>query len=67
MSVAKIIEITSASNESFEDAIRQGIARAVKTVHEIRGAWIKEQKIVVANGTIQEYRVAMKVTFVMEE
>jgi len=67
MSVAKVTEITSSSTVSFEDAIQQGLARASKTLKQIRGAWIKEQKVVCDNGTITEYRVSMKVTFVLSE
>jgi len=67
MSVAKVTEITSSSTVSFEDAIQQGLARASKTLQQIRGAWIKEQKVVCDNGTITEYRVSMKVTFVLSE
>lgn len=67
MSVAKVIEVSSTSPESFEDAVRRGIERASKTVEDVRGAWIKEQKVVVSNGAITEYRVDMKVTFVMHE
>jgi flavin-binding protein dodecin len=66
MAVAKIIEITAQSNESFEDAIKQGIAKASETVHNIEGAWVKEQKVVVTNGTITGYRVDLKVTFVLD-
>lgn len=67
MSTAKVIEISSTSPESFGDAIRQGIARAGKKVDEVRGAWIKEQKVVVENAQIKEYRVDMKVTFVIKD
>ena len=66
MSVAKVTEITSASSKSFEDAITQGIARASKTLDQIQGAWIKEQKIVCDGEKITEYRVTMKVTFVLK-
>lgn len=66
MAVAKIIEITAQSNESFEDAIRQGIAKASETVHNIEGAWVKEQKVVVTDGNITGYRVDLKVTFVLD-
>ncbi len=66
MSVAKVIEISASSTKSFEDAIQQGIDRASETVENIEGAWIKEQKVVVANGKIKEYRVDMKVTFVLQ-
>lgn len=65
MSVAKVIEICSGSPKSFDDAISQGIARASQTVKDIRGAWVKEQSVVVENGQITEYRVDMKVTFVL--
>jgi flavin-binding protein dodecin len=65
MSVAKVIEISSESPESFEDAIAKGIARATETVENVRGAWVKEQQVKVENGKITEYRVDMKVTFVL--
>jgi dodecin len=66
MSVAKVTEITSASETSFEDAIEQGIAKAGQTVRNIRGAWVKEQKVKVEDGAITEYRVDLKITFVLE-
>lgn len=66
MSVAKITEIAASSSKSFDDAIKTGIARANKTLKHIRGAWIKDQKVVVEKGKITEYRVTMKVTFVLE-
>ncbi len=66
MSVAKIVEITAASPKSFEDAMQAGIARASKTLEDIQGAWVKEQKVVVKGGKITEYRVDMKVTFVLK-
>ena len=66
MSVAKVIEITSTSPGSFEDAIRKGIAKAQKTIDGIQGAWISEQKVVMADdGTIKHFRVDMKLTFVL--
>jgi len=67
MSVARITEISSASDKSFEDAIEQGIARAVKTLHNIRSAWVKEQEVQVDGGKIASYKVIMKVTFVLDE
>lgn len=66
MSVAKIIEITSASPNSFEDAVQTGISRAGKTVDKITGAWISEQKVTVDKGKIREYRVTMRVTFLLK-
>ena len=66
MSVAKVSEITSSSAKSFEDAIQTGIARASKTLENIQGAWINEQTVVVKNGKVAEWRVNMKVTFVLK-
>ncbi|GIX28656.1 MAG: hypothetical protein KatS3mg123_2537 [Burkholderiales bacterium] len=66
MSVAKVIEISAESTQSFEDAIRQGIETASKTVRNIRAAWVKEQQVVVEGGNIAKYRVDLKVTFVLE-
>ena len=65
MSVAKVIELTSTSAKSFEDAIQKGIARADKTLKNVEGGWIKEQKVVVRNGKITAYRVNILVTFVL--
>ena len=67
MSVAKITEIQSASKTSFEDAIQAGIARADKTLRNVSGAWIKSQQVVVEGGKITEYRVLMKVTFILND
>ncbi len=67
MSVAKVIEVSASSESSFEDAINQGISRACDTVSNVRGAWIKEQQVTVENGSINEYRVNMQVTFVLDE
>lgn len=67
MSIAKVTEVTASSAVSFEDALQQGIARAEKTLNNVEGAWIQEQKVVVRNGEIAEYRVNMKVTFVLED
>ncbi len=67
MSVAKITEIQSSSTVSFEDAINTGIARADKTLKNVSGAWIKSQQVVIANGQVSEYRVLMKVTFVLND
>ena len=67
MSVAKITEIQASSTTSFDDAITSGIARANKTLRNVTGAWIKSQKVVVDNGKITEYRVLMKVSFVLQD
>jgi flavin-binding protein dodecin len=66
MSVAKVIEITAESGRGFEDAITQGIATAAKTVRNIKGAWVNEQQVVVDNGRVVQYRVNLKVTFILE-
>jgi dodecin len=66
MSVAKIIGISSEWSKSFEDAIVSGIARASKTVHNIKSAWVKEQHVVIDNGKVALYRVDLKVTFVLD-
>ena len=66
MTVAKVIEISAESKDSFEDAIRQGIKKAGDTVKNIKGAWIKEQQVSVKDGKIDSYRVDMKVTFVID-
>ncbi len=65
MSVAKIIEISSESSKSFEDAIQNGITRAAKTVRGIKSAWVKEQHVVIDNSKVALYRVDLKVTFVL--
>ena len=66
MTVAKVIEISAESHVSLEDAIRKGIAKASDSVHNIKGAWVKEQKVTVADGQIDSYRVDLKLTFVMD-
>jgi dodecin len=67
MSVAKIIEISASSSKSFEDAIAQGVAKAADSLSDVTGAWVSEQKVVVKSGKVTEYRVQMKVTFVLRE
>jgi len=65
MTVAKVVEISAESKNSFEDAISQGITRASETVNNIRGAWVKEQSVVIEKGKISVFRVDLKVTFVL--
>ena len=67
MTIAKNIEISSTSETSFEDAIQQGIARISKTVKNVEGAWIKEQKVGVTDGKISKYHVIMIVSFVIND
>ena len=66
MGVAKVSEISCSSRISFDDAIQSGIKRANQTLRGIQGAWIQDQKLVVEEGNIVEYRVNMKITFVLE-
>ncbi len=67
MSVAKVSEITATSTKSFEDALQQGLARASKTLRNIKSAWVKEQQVRINNGAISEYQVNMMVTFVIDD
>lgn len=67
MSVAKVTEISASSKESFDDAVKQGIKRADETLDRIQGAWVSEMKVKVDDGEITEYRVNMRVTFVLKD
>ena len=67
MSVAKITEISATSKESFDDALNAGVERANKTLKNVKSVWIKDQQADVENGKISEYRVLLKVTFVLED
>ncbi len=67
MSVARVTEITSTSQQSFEDAIRQGIARATSSLRNVTSAWIKEQQVRIDNGNIVEFQVNMMITFVLDD
>lgn len=66
MSVAKIVEVTAQSPDGFEDAIRQGIAKAKETIRNITGAWVKEQCVMLNDGEIVGYRVDLKITFLLD-
>ncbi len=67
MSIARITEISSTSKKSFEDAIQSGVARATKTIRNVRSAWVKEQQIRIENDSIVEYQVNLMITFVLDE
>jgi dodecin len=67
MSIAKVSEISATSTKSFQDAIEQGIARAHKTLRNVRSAWIKEQHVRVKKGAISEFQVNMMVTFIIDD
>lgn len=66
MSIAKVTEITAASTKSFDDAIEQGIERAAQTVHGMQSAWVNEQKVVINKDKVTEWRVNMRITFVVD-
>ncbi len=67
MSVARVTEISSTSTESFEDALQQGVARATKTLRNVRSAWIKDQRVEVKDDRIAEYQVNLQITFVLDD
>jgi len=68
MSVARVTELKSSSTKSFEDAIKEGVSRATKTLKNVKSAWVENQEVLVDdNGQITEYRVQLKVTFILED
>lgn len=67
MTIARTTEISATSNKSFDDAVRQGVARATKTLENVKSVWVKEQEVSVNNGELENYKVHMKVTFVLNE
>lgn len=67
MSVARVTEIIASSKSSFDKAVANGVKRANKTLKNVRGAWVDGQKVVVEDGKVVEYRVILKVTFVLED
>jgi flavin-binding protein dodecin len=67
MSVARVTELSSTSSQSFEDAIRQGLERATKTLRGVTAAWIKDQRVRLRDGKIEQYQVNMQITFVLDE
>ena len=66
MSIAKVIEVNSSSTKSFEDAIQSGITKVSETVKNIQGAWINEQKVIIQDNKITEYRVNLKISFLVD-
>jgi len=67
MSVAKITEITATSKKSFADAVESGVKRASKTIHGLSGAWVADQEVSVKGGKVTEYKVRLKLTFVLDD
>jgi flavin-binding protein dodecin len=66
MSVAKVVELTAGSPTSFEDAVKSGIEKAAETLRNIQGAWVSEEKVTVEDGKVTEYRVTLRITFLVE-
>ena len=66
MAIARVTEIIAGSKKSFDDAIKKGINRANETLKNVEGAWVKDQSIVLDKGEIKEYRVVLKVTFILK-
>jgi len=66
MTVARVTEIIAGSPKSFEDAVKVGIKRATKTLKNVKGAWVKSQKVVIDDGKIIEYRVNLEITFILK-
>ncbi len=67
MSVAKVTEIIASSNKSVEDAVREGVKRASKTIHGIQSVWVKDTKATVSDGEVTEWRCTLKITFVLND
>jgi flavin-binding protein dodecin len=66
MSVARVTEISASSSKSFEKAVKNGIKRATETLQNVTGAWVESQKVTVKDGEVDQYRVVMKVTFILK-
>lgn len=67
MTIARITEVISSSTVGFDDAVNRGVERAALTLDNVKGAWVQDQKVIVENGVISEYRVTLKITFVLND
>ena len=67
MSIARITEVISSSTISFDDAMKKGVERAARTLDNVNGAWVLDQKVTVVNGSISEFQVTLKITFVLND
>lgn len=67
MAIARVTEIISSSTKSFDDAVKTGVERACKTLKNVEGAWVKDQKVVIKKSKIVEYRVGLMVTFILND
>jgi dodecin len=66
-SVARVTEISARSETSFEDAINVGIERACRTLRNVEAAWVKEQRVSIADSQVTSYQVNLLVTFQLED
>ena len=66
MAIAKVVEVNSSSQKSFEDAIQTGISKVTETVKNVQGAWINEQKVIIQDNKITEYRVNLEISFLVD-
>ena len=66
MAIAKVVEVNSSSQKSFEEAIQTGISKVTETVKNVQGAWINEQKVIIQDNKITEYRVNLKISFLVD-
>ncbi|MGV6820442.1 MAG: dodecin family protein [Parvularcula sp.] len=67
MAVARVTEIIASSKKGFDEAVAKGIKRANKTLKNVEGAWVQDMKVTVKNGEVDEYRVVLKVTFILQD
>ena len=67
MSIARVTEISATSAQSFDDAVAQGIARATKTLRNVTGAWVKDQRVSIENNQVAHYQVNLQITFILED
>lgn len=67
MGVAKVVEIISSSKEGFDDAVKIGVERACKTLENVKSAWVKDQKVKIVDGKVSEFRVTLKISFILED
>lgn len=67
MTVARVTELSATSTESFDDATKQGIARATSTLRDVQGAWVKDMNVMIENGNITAYKVNLEITFMLED
>ncbi len=65
MAVARVTEIISSSKKGFDHAVRKGVRRASKTLRNVKSAWVQDQSVVVNKGEVVEYRVVLKITFIL--